>query len=184
MARVQGRYPVVSNQALALAAFAMVAVVALSNYLVQFLINDWLTYAAFTYPLTFLVTDLVNRRFGPGPARRVVFVGFLVAAALSLWLAPWQIAVASVTAFLTAQLLDVSVFDWLRRGTWWRAPLVSSVLASTVDTFIFFSIAFGGSEFNWIMLAVGDLAVKLAFTLVLLVPFRVLMSRRDATALA
>ncbi|GAB5470249.1 MAG: VUT family protein [Rhodospirillales bacterium] len=177
-------FPRASLAALSLATVAMIAVIALSNYLVQFVINDWLTYAAFSFPLTFLVTDLVNRRFGPGAARVVVAIGFLVAAILSLWLAPWRIAAASASAFLVSQLLDVQVFDRLRRAQWWLAPLVSSSLGSLVDTLIFFSIAFAGSGIAWLPLAAGDLAVKLAFALLLLAPFRALMSRSDASLLS
>ncbi len=162
----------------------MVVVVAVSNYLVQFPINDWLTWGAFSFPIAFLVTDLVNRRFGPGTARLVVAFGFVAAAALSLELAPWRIALASITAYLAGQLLDIQVFDRLRRSNWWLPPLVSSTLGSLVDTLIFFSIAFAGTELNWIALGAGDLAVKLACALVFLAPFRAFMSRRDAAAAA
>ncbi len=162
----------------------MIAIIALSNYLVQFPINTWLTWGAFSYPVTFLVTDLVNRRFGPGTARRVVGVGFFAAAALSLALAPWRIGLGSLSAYLVGQLLDIQIFDRLRRVNWWLPPLLSSALGSLVDTVIFFAIAFAGTELDWIALASGDLAVKLATALLFLAPFRALMSRRDAAAAA
>ncbi len=177
-------YAKASLSAIALAAAAMIVVVAISNYLVQFPINDWLTWGAFSYPVTFLVTDLVNRRFGPRTARLVVGIGFLAAAAISLGLAPWRIAVASASAYLIGQLLDVQIFDRLRRSNWWLPPLVSSTLGSLVDTLVFFSIAFAGTSLNWIALGSGDFAVKLACALIFLAPFRALMSRRDAAASA
>jgi uncharacterized PurR-regulated membrane protein YhhQ (DUF165 family) len=155
---------------------AMVGVVVASNWLVQFPINDWLTWGAFSYPLAFLVTDLTNRRFGPERARRVVYVGFAVGVILSAWIAPVRIALASGAAFLVAQLLDITVFNWLRQQTWWRAPFVSSFLASIVDTAMFFSIAFAGTSVPWITLSLGDLAVKLAMALFCLAPYRVLMT--------
>src|SRR3546814_11421603 len=128
---------------------AMVGVVALSNYAVQFAINDWLTWGAFTYPAAFLVTDLTNRTLGPTAARRVIYAGFALAVVLSIWLATPRIAIASGTAFLVAQLLDVAIFNRLRAGAWWRAPLVSSAIGSVVDTALFFSIAFAGSGLPW-----------------------------------
>lgn len=156
---------------------AMAIIVAASNYLVQFPINDWLTWGAFTFPLAFLVNDLTNRFQGIRRARLVVACGFAVAALLSFWLAPWRIATASAGAFLISQLLDVQVFDRLRRTAWWLAPLVSTLLAAVIDTFIFFAGAFAGSGLPWHSWAVGDLAVKLAFALCLLVPYRVAISR-------
>lgn len=155
---------------------AMALVIAASNYLVQFPINDWLTWGAFSYPFAFLVTDLTNRAFGPGRARQVVAAGFLLAVVLSLALAPWRIAVASGGAFLLGQLLDVQLFDRLRRASWWLAPLLSSTLASVVDTFVFFGGAFAGEGLPWVTWALGDLAVKLAMALALLAPFRLLMA--------
>ena len=156
---------------------AMVAVVAVSNVLVQFPIGDWLTWGAFTYPVAFLITDLTNRAFGPAKARRVVCVGFALAVLLSIWLATPRIALASGAAFLAAQLLDVRIFDRLRRtGTWWLPPLVSSSIASALDTALFFSIAFAGTAVPWITLGIGDYAVKLAVALAMLVPFRALMT--------
>lgn len=161
---------------LAIAVAAMALVIAASNYLVQFPINDWLTWGAFSYPFAFLVTDLTNRAFGPKRARQVVAVGFLFAVVLSLTLAPWRIAVASGGAFLLGQLLDVQVFDRLRRASWWLAPLVSSGLASVLDTFVFFGGAFAGEGLPWVTWALGDLVVKLAMALILLAPFRYLMT--------
>jgi len=155
----------------------MVAIVAASNWLVQFPINDWLTWGAFSYPFSFLVTDLTNRRFGPAAARRVIYVGFAVGVVLSVLLATPRIAAASGLAFLLAQLLDVGVFNWLRRQSWWRAPLLSSVIASVVDTATFFGIAFVGTGLPWFTWGLGDLAVKLCFALFCLAPYRALMFR-------
>jgi uncharacterized PurR-regulated membrane protein YhhQ (DUF165 family) len=159
------------------ACIAMVAVVAASNYLVQFPLNDWLTWGAITYPLSFLVTDLTNRAFGPARARQVVYVGFALGVALSILLADWRIAAASGTAFIVGQLLDITVFDRLRRAAWWQAPLLGSVLGSIVDTALFFSLAFAGTDVPWVTLALGDLAVKLVLAVFFLAPFRALMGR-------
>jgi len=188
-------------------AFAMCVVVAASNYLVQFPVAgmlgpvslaDLLTWGAFTYPVAFFVTDLTNRRFGPEKARVVVVVGFVLAVTLSFWLANAQIAIASGSAFLIAQLLDVAVFDSLRRSRWWKAPLISTVLGSVVDTAIFFAIAFSASLAfgdvelfaveaapllgfmslevpRWVSWALGDLIVKLIVGLAMLVPYRVIV---------
>lgn len=193
----------------------MAAIVVASNILVQFLFGQWLTWGAFTYPFAFLVTDLMNRLYGPSIARRVVFVGFLTGVACSLIgtqivgefgpLVTLRIAIGSGLAFLTAQLLDVAVFDRLRAGTWWRAPLVSSLIGSSVDTALFFTIAFSaglaflepGNDVAWanealpllgagpvvplwVSLAVADWGVKLALALVALVPFRLLVTRLRA----
>lgn len=162
-------------------AIAMTLLVTVSNVLVQYPINDWLTWAAFTYPVCFLVTDLTNRSLGPAAARRVVLVGFAVGVLLSVYFATPRIAVASGSAFLVAQLLDVAIFDRLRRGTWWQAPLVSSSIASAVDTALFFSIAFAGTSVPWVTLGLGDFAVKLAMALAMLLPFRALMGLAPAT---
>ena len=162
----------------ALAGAAMALVVLASNILVQFAINDWLTWGAFTYPGAFLVSELVNRRFGPQLARRVAWVGFAVAVAASLWLAPVRIALASGAAFMASQLLDIQVFDRLRHGTWWRAPLVATVLAALLDSLVFWSIGFAGTGGPWVTWALGDLAVKLLVGVWLLLPFRLLMARR------
>ena len=172
---------------------AMTVVVAASNYLVLFPINDWVTWGAFTYPVAFLVTDLTNRAFGAARARQVVYVGFALAVILSIALATPQIALASGTAFLVAQLLDVKMFERLQhRGSWWTAPLVSSAVASALDTALFFSIAFIGTGMPvvalgtagfevmvplWVTLGLGDYVVKLVLALTMLVPFRVLMQR-------
>ena len=164
----------------AAAALAMAAVVLASNILVQFPINDWLTWGAITYPVAFLVSELVNRAHGPHQARRVAWVGFAVAVAASLVLAPVRIAVASGTAFLLSQWLDIGVFDRLRHGTWWRAPLVATLLAAVLDTAVFWSIAFAGTPDPWVTWALGDLAVKLLLGVALLLPFRLLIGRRAA----
>ena len=151
---------------------AMGLVVLLSNVAVGYPINDWLTWGAFTYPLTFLVNDLTNRLYGAKRARAVVYVGFVVGVALSLQFAEPRIAVASGLAFLAAQLLDVGVFDRLRRATWWKAPLVSTLLGSALDTALFFSLAFAGTPVPWVTLAIGDYAAKLAMAALCLAPFK------------
>ena len=189
---------------------AMAAVVVASNILVQFLYGQWLTWGAFTYPIAFLVTDVMNRVYGPSVARKVVFAGFLTGVACSLVgtqiqgefgpLVTWRIAIGSGLAFLTAQLLDVAIFDRLRSGAWWRAPLASTLVGSTVDTAIFFTVAFSATlafiePTNdvtwagealpllgagpvvplWVSLAVADWGVKLAIALIALVPFRLIV---------
>jgi len=164
------------------AAFAMAVVVLASNILVQFPINDWLTWGAFTYPVAFLVSDLANRRFGPGTARRVAWFGFAVAIAASLLLAPVRIALASGLAFIASQLLDIRVFDRLRRGLWWRAPLVATLIAAVLDSAVFWSIAFAGTGGPWLSWAAGDLMVKLGVGVLMLLPFRLLIGRAAATA--
>jgi queuosine precursor transporter len=188
---------------------AMAAVVVASNILVQFLFGQWLTWGAFTYPLAFLVTDIMNRVYGAGVARRVVFTGFLVGVACSLIgtqimgefgpLVTLRIAIGSGVAFLTAQLLDVAIFDRLRGRGWWQAPVFSSVIGSSVDTALFFLIAFSGAFTFlepgndvawagevlpllgagpaaplWVSLAVADWGVKLVLALVALIPFRLI----------
>jgi queuosine precursor transporter len=168
----------------ALPVLAMVVVVAGSNVAVQYPINDWLTWGAFTYPVAFLVTDLTNRRLGPGQARRVAYIGFALGVLLSIVVAGPRIAVASGAAFLTAQLLDIAVFDRLRRLPWWQAPLVSSGLASVWDTALFFTLAFAGTGLPWTTWALGDLGAKAAMALLLLLPFRALMGPTDAAATA
>lgn len=157
---------------LAAAIGAMVLLIVASNILVQYPINDWLTWGALTYPICFLVTDLTNRAYGPAMARRVVYAGFAAGVLLSVVLATPRIAAASGTAFLMAQLLDVAVFDRLRRATWWQAPLASSLLASAVDTAAFFTLAFAFTPVPWMTLAVGDYAVKAALAVLMLIPFR------------
>ncbi|MEM6306535.1 MAG: queuosine precursor transporter [Pseudomonadota bacterium] len=186
---------------------AMAAIVVASNILVQFLLGDWLTWGAFTYPLAFLVTDIMNRVYGVAAARKVVFAGFitgvicsLIGTQVMLEFGPavtLRIALGSGTAFLVAQLLDVAIFNRLRSGTWWQAPLASTFIGSTVDTAIFFTIAFsaglnglepanmptwaqdaiamfgtGPMAPLWVSLAVADWGVKLSLALIALVPFR------------
>lgn len=163
------------DRALVLPAAAMTLVVVASNVLVQVPINDWLTWGAFTYPVAFLVTDLTNRAQGPARARLVVYWGFALAVLLSVLLATPRIALASGTAFLTAQLLDVTLFDRLRRAAWWKAPVVSSALASVWDTAVFFTLAFAATGLPWVTWALGDLMVKALMALLLLAPFRLLM---------
>lgn len=158
-------------------ALAMATVVALSNWLVQYPINDWLTWGAFSYPIAFLVTDVSNRCHGPRHARVIALCGFVVGVALSLWLASSRIALASGTAFLVAQLLDVAIFNRLRRASWWKAPLLGSLAASVIDTGIFFSLAFHGTEVPWLPLALGDLAAKFLMAALLLAPYRALVRR-------
>ena len=128
----------------------MMAVVALSNYLVQFPVNEWLTWGAFTYPVCYLVSELTNRALGPEQSRKVAWVGFALALVLSLWVATPRIAAASGCAFLLSQLLDIAIFNRLRRQAWWRAPLAGAGIASVIDTAIFFSLAFAGTEMNWL----------------------------------
>ena len=165
-----------TRRALVQATLAMAAVVLASNILVQFPINDWLTWGAITYPFAFLVSELANRAHGPGHARRIAWVGFAVAVAASLLLAPLRIAVASGAAFLCSQLLDIQVFDRLRRlRQWWIAPTCSTVFGSLVDTFVFFSVAFWHSSDpfmaeHWVEIATVDYGVKLAVSLLLFVP--------------
>ena len=162
-------------------------IVILSNYLVQFPVyynnlQDVLTYGAFSYPITFLITDLANRAFGKYIARKNVYLGFFVGIMLTLLVSTnfadvisIRIAIGSGTAFLVAQLLDVQVFDKLRKKKWFIAPLVSSCIGSTVDTLLFFSISFYGTGVPWITLSLGDLAVKIIVALVMLIPFRLLL---------
>ena len=159
-------------QTLWLPVLAMMVVVVASNWLVQFPINDVLTWGAISYPFSFLITDLTTRLQGPERARRAVWVGFALAVLLSIWLATPRIALASGTAFLAGQLLDIQIFQQLRRGSWWRAPLVSSTLGSILDTTLFFSLAFAGTDLPWVTLALGDLGVKLTMAVLALAPFR------------
>lgn len=170
---------------LAIPALAMSLVVLACNILVQFPINRWVTWGAFVYPVGYLITELTNRWAGPRLARQVVWVGFGTAAVLSTVFATARIAVASSAAFIVSQMLDVAVFNRLRRQAWWRAPLVASMAASTIDTFLFLSLAFAGTHVQWLPLALGDLGVKLMMALVLLVPFRLgldILRKRTATA--
>ncbi|GAB4116434.1 MAG: VUT family protein [Wenzhouxiangellaceae bacterium] len=163
---------------------AMVLVVVSANVLVQYPINDWLTWGAITYPLAFLLTDLCNRRFGPQQARRLVWGGFVVAVLLSAWLATPRIALASGSAFLLAQMLDVRLFDrWRHAGQWWLPPMLSSSIGSALDTAWFFSVAFVGTGLPWLTWALGDYLVKLIIALLLLLPYRSISVRQRGQAL-
>ena len=167
--------------------FLMGVVVLASNYLVQFPINYYglneiLTYGAFSYPIAFLITDLANRSFGKVVARKIVYIGFAIGISFTLLfstnftdLISIRIAIGSGTAFLFAQLLDVQIFDKLRQKKWFIAPLTSSLIGSTVDTFIFFSISFYGTGVPWVTLSLGDLSVKIFVALIMLIPFRLLL---------
>ena len=161
---------------------AMAAVLLLSNVLVQYPINDWLTWGAFTYPLAFLVTDICNRSFGALQARKVVYCGFALGVAISWYFADERIALASGSAFLLAQLLDVAIFARLRHASWWRAPLLSSAAASVLDTYLFFAIAFIGTGLPWPSWAAGDLAIKLLVAVALLPAYRLWQVRVRAPA--
>tara|TARA_B100001093_G_C26688601_1_gene953789 strand:- start:313 stop:900 length:588 start_codon:yes stop_codon:yes gene_type:complete len=166
---------------------SMGAVIIISNYLVQFPINKFnlqevLTYGAFSYPITFLITDLANRRFGKEKARKLVYFGFTVGIILTLFVSTnfedvisIRIAIGSGTAFLVAQLVDIEIFQGLRNKAWFVAPMTSSVFGSVIDTFLFFSISFLGTGAPWITLAFGDLFVKLLMSLLMLIPFRLLI---------
>jgi uncharacterized PurR-regulated membrane protein YhhQ (DUF165 family) len=184
----------VSAARLAVPVIAMMAVVATSNVAVQhpvelFGLQEALTWGAFTYPVAFLVNDLTNRRFGPAVARQVVYFGFALAVVLSIWLATPRIALASGTAFLVGQLLDINVFNRLRRLSWWQAPLAGSLIGSALDTALFFSLAFAGDEAMsfpvtystgitvplWVGLAFFDFLVKVGCALLSLAPYGALM---------
>ena len=207
MGRIHATFPFI---------LAMAVIVAASNYLVQFPFDhfgmkDALTWGAFTYPVAFLVNDLTNRRLGPAAARTTVIAGFVLAVAMSVWLASPRIAIASGTAFLCAQLLDTQVFNGLRRRVWWQAPFVSTMIGSLLDTILFFGIAFsarfafldamtgaqdgslafgvpflGGEAPLWVSLALGDFCVKILVGLTMLAPYGALMMwlvpRRGASA--
>jgi hypothetical protein len=151
---------------------ALVLVILSSNILVQTPVNDWLTWGAITYPFSFLITDLANRYYGLRFARRVVYAGFVIALVLSAYYATPRIALASGTAFLVAELVDVHIFDRLRRRAWWQPPLVSTLVGSVLDTAVFFTLAFYGTDMPWITLGLGDLAVKVALAVLTLLPFR------------
>ena len=170
----------------------MGVVVLSSNYLVQFPINYYglseiLTYGAFSYPVAFLITDLANRFYGKFVARKIVYFGFFIGIIFTLLfstdfadLISLRIAIGSGVAFITAQLLDIQIFDRLRKKEWFIAPLTSSFIGSTVDTFLFFSIAFYATGVPWITLSLGDLAVKLFVSLLMLIPFRLLLGTLKA----
>ena len=167
----------------------MGVIVLASNYLVQFPIKfynlqDILTYGALSYPIAFLITDLANRSYGKIIARKIVYFGFSIGIVFTLFfstnfsdLISIRIAIGSGIAFISAQLLDVQIFDMLRKKKWYIAPLTSSILASTLDTFLFFSISFYGTSVPWITLSLGDLVVKLIVALFMLIPFRLLLGR-------
>ena len=162
-------------------------IVLASNFLVQFPIkyyglDEILTYGAFSYPVAFLITDLANRSYGKIVARKIVYIGFSIGIIFTLFfstnfsdLISVRIALGSGTAFIIAQLLDVQIFDQLRKKQWYVAPLTSSLIGSTVDTFLFFSISFYGTGIPWITLSLGDLAVKIFVAIVMLIPFRLLL---------
>ena len=168
--------------------FLMGLVVLASNYLVQFPfkyyeLEEILTYGAFSYPIAFLITDLANRSYGKIVARKIVYIGFTIGISFTLLfstnfgdLISIRIAVGSGTAFIVAQLLDVQIFDQLRKKKWFIAPLTSSLIGSTIDTFLFFSISFYATGIPWFTLSLGDLAVKVFVTLLMLIPFRILLS--------
>jgi uncharacterized PurR-regulated membrane protein YhhQ (DUF165 family) len=160
-----------------LPALAMAAIVLLSNVLVQYPLNAWLTWGAFSYPVAYLVTDVCNRVVGAQLARRVAWIGFAIGLTSSALLAPGRIAIASGTAFIVSQLLDVAIFNRLRQQSWWKAPFLGSSAASVVDTGIFFSLAFAGTSISWLHLAVGDLGVKLIMAAALLPAYRLLINR-------
>ena len=175
------------NRLLLLLPVLMGVVVLSSNYLVQFPIKYYgleeiLTYGAFTYPIAFLITDLANRSYGKLAARKIVYIGFIIGISFTLFfttnfsdLISVRIAIGSGTAFIVSQLLDVQIFDKLRKKEWFVAPLTSSFIGSLVDTFLFFSISFYGTGVPWVTLSVGDLAVKIFVTLLMLIPFRLLL---------
>ncbi len=155
--------------------FYMIGIVSLTNYLVLFPINDWLTCGAFAYPISYLITELTNRFYGSKSARQVVYVGFLFGALLSAWLATPKIAIGSATAFLVGQLLDIFIFSRFRQSSWWYAPLCASVFATTIDSTIFWTLAFWGENLPIMTWAIGDLGVKLALDLLMLMPFRLMI---------
>ena len=175
------------NKLFLLLSFLMGVVVLSSNYLVQFPIKYYgleeiLTYGAFSYPIAFLITDLANRSYGKMIARKIVYIGFAIGISFTLLfstnfadLISVRIAIGSGTAFLVAQLLDVQIFDQLRKKKWFVAPLTSSCIGSTVDTFLFFSISFYATGIPWFTLSLGDLAVKIFVALIMLIPFRLLL---------
>ena len=175
------------NKLFILLSFFMGVIVLLSNYLVQFPIKYYglekiLTYGAFSYPIAFLITDLANRTYGKLVARKIVYIGFILGISFTILfttnfadLISVRIAIGSGTAFLVAQLLDVQIFDKLRQKKWFVAPLTSSIIGSTVDTFLFFSISFYATGIPWFTLSLGDLAVKIFVAIIMLIPFRLLL---------
>ena len=175
------------NRLFLLLSFLMGIIVLVSNYLVQFPIKYYgfeeiLTYGAFSYPIAFLITDLANRSYGKVAAKKIVYFGFAIVILFTFFfsinfsdLISIRIAIGSGTAFIVAQLLDVQIFDKLRQKKWFVAPLTSSFVGSTFDTFIFFSISFYGTGVPWISLSLGDLSVKILVALFMLIPFRLLL---------
>ena len=175
------------NRLFFILSFLMGVIVLLSNYLVQYPINYFnlssiLTYGAFSYPIAFLITDIANRFYGKLLARKIVYIGFTIGIIFTLLfstnfadLISIRIAIGSGTAFLVAQLLDVKIFDKLRKKKWYIAPLTSSLIGSTVDTFLFFSISFYATGIPWFTLSLGDLSVKIFVAIAMLVPFRILI---------
>ena len=175
------------NRLFLVLSFIMGVVVLISNYLVQFSIQHYdlekiLTYGAFSYPVAFLITDLANRSYGKVVARKIVYIGFAIGISFTLLfstnfadLISVRIAIGSGVAFLVAQLLDVQIFDNLRKKKWYIAPLTSSIIGSTVDTFLFFSISFYATGVPWVTLSLGDLIVKVLVALIMLIPFRLLL---------
>jgi len=165
----------------------MGVIVLSSNYLVQFPVNHYglneiLTYGAFSYPIAFLITDLANRSYGMIAARKIVYFGFVLGISFTVIFSTdfadfisIRIAIGSGVAFLTAQLLDVQIFDRLRKKKWFVAPLTSSIIGSTIDTFLFFLISFYGTGYPWFTLALGDLTIKIFVALAMLIPFRLLL---------
>ena len=180
------------NKLFLILSFLMGVVVLSSNYLVQFPIKYYgleeiLTYGAFSYPVAFLITDLANRSYGKLVARKIVYIGFAIGVSFTLLfstnfadLISVRIAIGSGTAFLVAQLLDVQIFDQLRKKKWFIAPITSSFIGSTVDTFLFFSISFYATGIPWVTLSLGDLAVKIFVALIMLIPFRLLLGTLKA----
>ena len=180
------------NKLFLLLSFLMGVVVLSSNYLVQFPIKYYgleeiLTYGAFSYPVAFLITDLANRSYGKLVARKIVYIGFAIGVSFTLLfstnfadLISVRIAIGSGTAFLVAQLMDVQIFDQLRKKKWFIAPITSSFIGSTVDTFLFFSISFYATGIPWVTLSLGDLAVKIFVALIMLIPFRLLLGTLKA----
>ena len=173
------------NKLYLLLSILMGVIVLVSNFLVQFPINyfglsEILTYGAFSYPVAFLITDLANRSYGKIKARKIVYLGFIIGVAFTYYfreIIPIRIAIGSGTAFLVAQLIDINVFDKFRNNLrWYLAPLASSLVGSTIDTFLFFSISFYGTGVPWVTLSFGDLSVKLFVALVMLIPFRLLLN--------
>jgi len=177
------------NKIFFILAFFMALVVASSNYLVQFPVKyigleNVLTYGAFTYPIAFLITDLSNRRYGKNTAKKIVYLGFALGVFLTFYFSTnysdiisIRIAFGSGIAFIVSQLIDVNIFDKLRKKIWFAAPLASSLIGSIIDTFLFFSISFYGTDINWVTLSFGDLFVKISVSLIMLIPFRLLLFR-------